>query len=261
MSQTSSRTVDATRRMDPVNAETTTRAWMLRIGGGAGIVGSVLGMVGNLLHPATPSGDPEGVGRVIAGSDVWTPLHMVIVVGLILMLGGLVAITQTIRNGLPGALARLGQVAAVAGITVGVILVTIDGVAAKHIADSWAVAPAPEEPAALRILLAEETINFSLAALFNILFAGVTFILIGLAVAWSNVYPRWRGWVVVVAGVGSIPIGLVQASVGESIPLTKIATIIFPTVITLWVAAMGVVLMRKARQLDPPVEGELRGPS
>jgi hypothetical protein len=49
-------------------------------------------------------------------------------------------------------------------------------------------------------VLVEETINFALAALFNILFAGVTFILYGLAVAWSRTYPRWLGWIVVLAG-------------------------------------------------------------
>ena len=40
-----------------------------------------------------------------------------------------------------------------------------------------------------------------------------------------------------VAGIaGSVPVGLVQAYTGESIALTRIATIIFPTIITLWVA-------------------------
>jgi hypothetical protein len=73
---------------------------------------------------------------------------------------------------------------------VGVILVILDGLAAKRIAEAWATAPASEQPAALRLVLAEATINFALAALFNILFAGVTFILYGLAVAWSRVYPR-----------------------------------------------------------------------
>jgi hypothetical protein len=34
---------------------------IFRIGAVAGIVGSLLAMVGNLLHPATPIGDPEGV--------------------------------------------------------------------------------------------------------------------------------------------------------------------------------------------------------
>ena len=226
--------------------------WLVRIGSVAGTVGSLLAMVGNLLHPATPGGDPAGVARTIAESEHWVTVHLVIVVGLILMLGGLAALARSIEGGLPGAVARLGSVAAVAGVTVGVVLVIVDGVAAKHLADAWAAAPPEERAAALRVVLAEESINFALAALFNLLFAGVTFILFGLAVASSRTYPGWLGWVVVVAGVGSVPVGLVQAYMGESVPLTRIATIIFPTIITLWVAWMGGLMFRKA---TPPRGG------
>jgi hypothetical protein len=219
---------------------------IFRIGAAAGIVGSLLAMVGNLLHPATPIGDPQGVAEAIAQSESWVLVHLVIVVGLILMLGALVALSRSIEGGVAGALAQLGSVAAVAGVTVGVVLVIIDGVAAKHLADGWAAAPPEEAAAALRVVVAEEAINFALASLFNILFAGVTFILLGLAVALSGEYPGWLGWVVVVAGVGSVPVGLVQAYTGESIGFTRIATIIFPTIITLWVVVMSVLLLRKA---------------
>ena len=220
---------------------------IFRIGSIAGIVGALLAMVGNLLHPATPIGDPQGVARTIAQSEIWVPVHLVIVVGLILMLGALVAISRSVEGGVAGALAQLGYVAAVAGVTVGVVLVIVDGVAAKHLADAWEAAPPGEAAAALRVVLAEEAINFALASLFNILFAGVTFILLGLAVAWSGEYPGWLGWIAVVAGVGSVPVGLVQAYTGESIGFTKIATIIFPTIITLWVVVMSVLLWRKAK--------------
>src|SRR5829696_9776975 len=221
---------------------------IFRVGSVAGIVGSLLAMVGNVLHPATPIGDPEGVARTIAQSERWVLVHLVIVVGLILMLGALVALSRSIEGGLPGALSQLGYVAAVAGVTVGVVVVIVDGVAAKYLADAWQVAPPDQAAAALRVVLAEEAINFAIAALFNILFAGVTFILLGLAVAWSGEYPGWLGWVAVVAGVGSVPVGLVQAYTGESIGFTRIATIIFPTVITLWVVVMSVLLWRKARR-------------
>src|SRR5215213_8083060 len=215
---------------------------IFRIGAVAGIVGALLAMVGNLLHPATPIGDPEGVARTIAQSERWVLVHLVIVVGLILMLGALVALSRSIKGGL----AQLGSVAAVAGVTVGVVLVIVDGVAAKHLADAWEAAPPDQAAAALRVVLAEEAINFALAALFNILFAGVTFIVLGLAVASSGEYPRWLGWMVVIAGVGSVLVGLVQAYTGESIGFTRIATIIFPTIITLWVVVMSVLLLRKA---------------
>src|SRR5215216_4311175 len=210
---------------------------VFRIGSVAGIIGSLLAMVGNLLHPATPIGDPEGVARTIADGERWVLVHLGIVVGLILMLGGLVTISRSIKGGVAGTLAQLGFVAAVAGVTVGVVLVIVDGVAAKHLADAWEAAPPEEGAAALRVVL---------AALFNILFAGITFILLGLAVAWSGEYPVWLGWVVVVAGVGSVLVGLVQAYTGESIGFTRIATIIFPTIITLWVVGMSVLVWRKA---------------
>ena len=80
---------------------TTTTGWILRVGSYAGMAGALLGLVGNLLHPATPIGDPEGVARTIAGSRLWVPDHLAIVLGLILMLGGLVAIAHSIQDGLP----------------------------------------------------------------------------------------------------------------------------------------------------------------
>jgi hypothetical protein len=113
--------------------------------------------------PGNPTGDPEGVAHAIADSQLWVPDHLAIVLGLILVLGGLVAIARSIHGGLPGALARLGSVAAVAGVTVGLILVTSTGLAAKQLAEAWATAPPQEQAAALRLVLAEETINFALA--------------------------------------------------------------------------------------------------
>jgi hypothetical protein len=177
---------------------TTTTGWILRVGSYAGIAGALLGLVGNLLHPATPIGDPEGVARTIADSRLWVPDHLAIVLGLILMLGGLIAIAHSIQDGLPAALARLGSVAAVAGITVGLILVTLDG----------------------------------------------------LAVAWSRTYPRWLGWIVVVAGAGSVVAGLIQAAAGEPTTVTRVLTIIFPTVITLWLVEMNLLVLRKAPALQ-----------
>jgi hypothetical protein len=218
------------------------------IGGVAAIVGSLMGMVGNLIHPATPLDDPEGVARVIAESDAWTAIHLVIVFGITLMLGGLVALYQSIGDSRAGALARFGLAAGIAGIAIGVVLVILDGVGAKQLADEWAIAPQDERSTALRIVLANETINFALASSFNIVFAGATFILFGLAVATSGVYRSSIGWVVVIAGTASVGAGLIQAFVGEPTTASRVLTIIGPTVITLWLLAIGVLLVRKSRQ-------------
>src|SRR5215211_5747253 len=221
--------------------------WIYRIGGVAAIVGSVLGGVGNLLHPVTPEHDPVGVAQVIAGSGIWTPIHLVIILGILLMLGGLIAICQSIRGGLAGALARFGLFAAVAGATIGLVLVILDGVAARQLAQEWASAAPGDKATALGLVHLNETLNFALASLFNFVFAAATFILFGLAVALSRVYPRWLGWVVFVGGVASIGAGLIQALVGEPTTASRILTIFGPTVITLWLFIMGILLLRKER--------------
>jgi hypothetical protein len=53
---------------------------IFRMGSVAGIIGALLAMVGNLLHPATPIGDPESVAQTIAQSERWVLVHLVIVV-------------------------------------------------------------------------------------------------------------------------------------------------------------------------------------
>jgi len=216
-------------------------------GGIAAVTGSLLGMVGNLIHPATPIDDPEGVAHVIANSGAWFGIHFAIVIGISLMLAGLVALNRSISEGPAGALSRLGRYAATVGITIGLILVTLDGVAARQLAEEWAAAPAELKPIELQVMLANETVNFALASLFNLIFAGAAYILFGLAVALSDVYPRWIGWIAVAAGVGSVGAAVIQGAAAVPTTASRVLTIIGPTVITLWTAAIGLLLIRKAR--------------
>jgi hypothetical protein len=221
---------------------------VLKIGGWCAVAGSLLAGVGNLVHPVTPMNDPVGVARVIADSGGWVPVHLAIVVGILLMLGGLVALDHSIGGGIAGTLARFGLWAAVGGVTIGLVLVILDGVAARQLAQEWAAAPPGEQAAALGLVHVNETINFALASLFNLVFAGVTFILFGLAVALGDVHPRGLGWVVVVAGVASVGAGLVQAFTGEPTEASRGLTIFGPTVITLWLMVIGFVLVRMGRE-------------
>jgi len=225
-----------------------TRYWLLRIGSVAAILGSLCAGVGNLLHPVTPRDDPEGVARVIAESSAWTLIHVVIVIGIILMLGGIVAIRYSIEGGPAEAFARLGAYAATIGATVGVMTLILDGVAAKQLADTWAAAPESGRAIALSAVSANENVNFALAGLFNFSFAGVPFVLMGLAVGRSGTYPPWLGWVGALAGVGSIGASMVQAFTGKPTTASLVLTIIGPTVISLWLLVLGVLLGRTARR-------------
>jgi hypothetical protein len=204
-------------------------------------------MVGNLVHPATPIDDPAGVAQVIASSDAWLPIHMAIVAGIVLMFGGLVALASAVRGELAVAVARFGLAAATAGVAVGLVLVILDGVAARQLAEEWAAAAGTEQALKLQLVTANETVNFALASLFNILFAGVAFGLFGFAVAASENFPHWLGLLVVLGAVESIGAGLIQADAGSPLVATRVLTNAGPTVITLWLFTTGVLLVRKAR--------------
>lgn len=218
--------------------------WLIKLGGMAAILGSLFAGTGNLLHPVTPRDDPEGVAQVIAQSENWIFVHLIIILGILLMLAGLVAIRLMIVGGLAEALARLGIYAATIGVTVGLITVILDGVAAKQLADKWAEANEAEKMIALYLVSSNETINFALAGLFNITFAGVPSILIGLSVASGNSFPKWLGWIAVAAGCGSIGAGLIQAFTGEPTITSLVLTIIGPTTICLWLLVMGIVILQ-----------------
>jgi hypothetical protein len=180
-------------------AQPTAAGWILRMGSTAGIVGALLGLVGNLLHPATHTGEPEGVAHAIADRQLWVPDHLAIVLGLILVLGGAVAIARSIQGGSQGPWPGWARSPPWPASPWGPQPGHLDGLAAKQLAEAWATASPQEQAAALRLVLAEETINVALAP-WSTSCCGVTFILYGLAVAWSQLYPRWLGWVVVRAG-------------------------------------------------------------
>jgi hypothetical protein len=224
--------------------------WLLRMGAGAALLGAVLAGGGNLLHPITPRDDPPGVAQVIAGSDSWTLIHLVIVTGIILMPAGLLAVRHSIpADPFTDALTRLGMYAATVGATVGVITLILDGVAAKQLADQWAAAAEPAKAAALGLFSANETVNFALGGLFNLSFAGVPYLLFGLAVARAGIYPRWLGWVAFYAGIGSVLAGLMQALTGKPTTVSLILTI-GPTVVMLWTLVIGVFLWRRSASAD-----------
>jgi len=84
-------------------------------------------------------------------------------------------------------------------------------------------------------------------------------------IAWSGRHPWSLGWTVVVAATGSILVGLVRAYSGESITFTRVATITFPTIITLWVAWMGLRLLSTkgcgGQQHAPVLDHDATGPT
>lgn len=229
-----------------MSIQTSEERWLYRIGGVSAVLGAVIGLVGNLAHPMTDAPGLPETAREIAASAIWIPLHFSLIVGFLLILGGLVAFQSSIEGPLARALGRLAIVFATVGTTVGVIILTTDGFAAPHLAEAWLSATPDQQPHALAAFQAEQAIDFALLSPLNLVFSGFTFAFFGVAAAVSENYPRWLGWIVVVAGVGGSLSGLIQAYMGEPTPISVAVGIGAPTIITFWVIWVGMLLFSRA---------------
>lgn len=169
-------------------------------------------------------------------------------VGGLLISVFLIALHRTMLNGWPGALSRLGYFGTLAGTAVMTVLVGVDGLASKAIHDAWAAASGPEKAVALRIAEAVEEVDVGIFSMWIILFFGATFIVYGLAVAMSNNFPKWLGWVATVLGLVSLVVGFYQAYDGLSVFVTNFAFAGAATLLTIWVLIMAILMGRKTMQ-------------
>ena len=219
---------------------------LLRIGAVLAIVGAIAFIVGNFL-PVGGDADPADTAAVLqeaAESTNSAGARLLILGGIALVIGALVALYREITEGPGAALARLGFASALAAFAVFVVVIGINGIAGKETAEAWVNAPAEEKAAAFRVAEAVQHMVVGVISLGSMLF-GTAILLYGLAVALSNIYPRWLGWVAVVVGLGAAVAGsrafLFGASYGTFIPFFVFSLLSF-----LWVLVMGVLMWRRA---------------
>jgi len=105
-----------------------------------------------------------------------------------------------------------------------------------EVADAWV---SSQEPALFQAGFAPEQVNFGLLSMFIFVLFGLTFIIYGLEVTLTDVYPKWLGCAGLVVGIAVALIGLVQAYNG---PSDLVTTILF----TVWVMVVGALMWRRA---------------
>src|SRR3954453_6694165 len=192
---------------------------LLRIGAIAAVLGIVLEIGMEILHPskADPNDSLAAFREYADHSDTWTAVHIGQFFAALCVMIGLVALARSAgrQHGLPAALALLGGVTAVMVATVFGVQMAVDGVALKAAFDAWAGASGTEKAVAFQIADEVRWLEKGLGAFFQML-NGVTLIWLGLSLALGRRYPRWLGWVGVVAGVGFLAGGVSTAHTGFS---------------------------------------------
>jgi hypothetical protein len=214
----------------------------LRLGSASAIVGALIALVTNLVHPRPADfNDPVAEElRLVAESDGWIAIHLGILLGTLLITAGLYVASRTLIDQGVEAWRRLAVGSLLVSTPVLFITLGIDGYATKEAAD----AVAGGGSAALAAGTALVHAGWGVFTLFVITYVGITPFLFGLAIAGSRVYPAAFGWPVAALGLVSVVAGVLGTIDGPSATFF-ILFIISSGLLTLWVLAIGVLLWRQ----------------
>ena len=217
-----------------------------RIGAIALPLGIILYVVATaVFHPnrEAPMDNPA-IFTEYAQSDSWVAVHLAQWFAALLLIGGLVALYYSIttKPEANAAVARFGFAAALLTGASLTMLQAVDGVALKWAVDTWARVPADQEAVAFSAAQALRWTEYSLQSYSNILL-GLTFILYGLAIALSSVYPRWLGWLAAASGVAWIVHGVMVPYVGLFDSIARLVAIVL---MALWAFIIAVLMWRNS---------------
>jgi hypothetical protein len=215
---------------------------LLRLGAVLGVLGVVLQVVMDRLHPHHV--DPNHSAKVFheyARSHSWTIVHLGQFVGTFLIVLALVSLACALSRQ-PGLAGALGFVGGVAAVTVGAVFavqMAVDGVALKAAIDAWVGAAPGDQSNAFQVAEGVRWLEKGLSGIFQVL-NGTTLLTLGLSIAGGRSYPRWLGVVGALAGVGFVVGGTSTLHSGFS---ATSGVFLLPASLLLAVFLLGVVTL------------------
>ncbi len=222
-----------------------------KLSGGLFVAGSVLGAVGNALHPHVANPDSEAVVRSIAENGAWIAIHLAIIVAILMVIGGLVGLADQLQATPGHDLARLGVGAALIGGAVVTVSTSIDGFAMKVLALTAGKATGSDAAGALRVATAAQSVDFGIWSIGMLVFFGISFGCLGAAVVASRRMPARYGWIAIIGALGSTVAALLQiTSVGE-LQDAESLFLASSMLLTIWALALGVRMWRGRSSGDP----------
>lgn len=111
-----------------------------RVGAGAAMLGGVVGVVFNILHPRDTDAfdSAEAELQMIADSGIWRWDHLLLGFAVAVGFVGLVAIGLSMFGGAGDAWARATVIFGALASAVALVSLALDGTAIKSLADQWA---------------------------------------------------------------------------------------------------------------------------
>lgn len=234
---------------------------LLRIGAAGAVLGTILQVAAGSGSGSRPdSSDAAEVLRWLADQPnwYWPAVYFGFIFGALFWVGAFVAIAATLRQGPSWALSRLAVAAAIAGVAMHIVDGSLSGVGLRLVADDWAAASGADQAAVLRDGETLLAILEGTWASVIMVYHGLPFILMGLAVALSGRYPAWLGWIGVGGGAGSLIAGIAMFAAEDVSPVFFIAGAL---VISLFMVINGILLWGLSVESDAAVPSQTSSPA
>lgn len=232
---------------------------VLRTGGVLAVLGALGYLVSALWHGDLPDQTTQIALQHIADRSEWHLIHLIGIVSVLLWVGAFMALAYSLSCGPSWLLGRMAVLAVVIGAAVFLVDYSIDGYELKNVADAWQAAAAPQKED--KLLVAEAMFGI-LGGTFRSFIAwlyGLPYLLLGLAVALSDEYPRWLGWGAVAAGAGAVVAG---TTLFLDVPLVPFPLLFggFVIPLNIWLAVIGLLMWRRAGLLGPSARSDKAPP-
>ncbi len=201
--------------------------FLLQVGAVGAVIGTILQVVAGTSQ-STLLGVTTDVALATLAEQpgwAWPVIYLGFIFGALLWVGALVALASTVTKGVAWALGRLAVVAGIVGATLHAVDGALNAVGLAGLARAWAGASEAERAALTQnadLLL--RLLDGTWAGVIT-LYHGLPFILAGMAVAVSQRYPAWLGWIGVIGGGGSLVIGvamLLGVQTGLAVPFAVV---------------------------------------
>jgi hypothetical protein len=201
---------------------------LMRLGGGALLVGGALALIVNALHPRADGYTRTAETQLAADSSGWVFIHYLAAWATAFVFVGLLVLGSYIARNGAETWGRVVRGVAVAGATVSYITWAIDGMAAERISD--ASGPAGEAVSSIALALFTATIGATF---------GLGPLLFGLAMLGTGTFDRWLGWTAVGGGALSMLVASIQYLDGPSTFVTNVLFTIAALIVTVWILGTG----------------------
>jgi hypothetical protein len=181
------------------------------------LLGSVAVFVFRAAHGDLPAADASAALAFIAGRPVYAAVHLGALLGVLVWVGGLVALAMVFASSVGRLAGWLGTASGLIGAAVYIVDFSIDGYAGRGLAGRWTTAsPAQrvtlEQAATTVFQILGGTSLTSIAILW-----GLPLVLFGLALLWEG-FPPWLAWTGLIIGTVTFLAALAQYLQPDLVP-------------------------------------------